>query len=69
MNNNEFTLEELKLIQDNLHWNDCADKNQQLLKLNNKLQSMIDNYCDHEWEQTYIEVEMEYCNKCGIQAI
>lgn len=69
MSDNNFTLDELKLIQDNLHWNDCAETNQKLLQINNKLQEMIDNYCEHDWEQTHIEIELEYCNKCGIQAL
>ena len=46
MNDNELTLEELQLIQDNLHWNDCAEVNQKLLQLNNKLKAMIDNCID-----------------------
>lgn len=65
MSDNDFTLQELELIQDNLHLNDCPE----LLALNNKLKEMIDNYCEHDFEQTYIEIEMEYCTKCGIQAI
>ena len=67
MSNNDFTLEELELIQDNLHWNDCADKNQKLLQLNNKLKEMIDNYCDHDFENTYNEREVWLCSKCGIE--
>ncbi len=41
----QFTKDELKLIQDNLHWSDCTDANQKLLLLNKKLQGLIDNYC------------------------
>ncbi len=69
MSDNDFTLEELELIQDNLHWNACPDKNQNLIKLDHKLTDMIANYCDHDFEQTHIEIELEYCTKCGLQAI
>lgn len=64
---NDFTLEELELIQDNLHWNDCADKNTKLLQLNNKLNDMIKNYCDHDYQNTWNEREVWECSKCGIQ--
>ncbi len=64
---NDFTLEELQLIQDNLHWNDCPDTNQKLLQLNNKLQSMIDNYCDHDFMNTCNEREVWECSKCGME--
>lgn len=63
----KFTLGELKLLQDNLHWNDCPDINQKLLILNNKLESMIENYCDHDFENTYSEQEIWRCTKCGTE--
>lgn len=69
MSDNDFTLDELVLIQDNLHWSDCPAKNSKLINLDHKLTDMIANYCDHDYEQTHIEIEMEYCKKCGIQSI
>jgi len=65
MNDNDFTLAELKLIQDNLSWNECAEINQRLLILNNKLKEMIENYCDHDFINTYREREVWECSKCG----
>jgi hypothetical protein len=67
MSDNDFTLDELKLIQDNLHWNECAEVNQKLLQLNNKLQSMINDYCDHDFQNTYNEREVWRCAHCGIE--
>ncbi len=67
MSNNDFTLEELKLIQDNLHWNDCPDKNQKLIKLDHKLTDMIANYCDHDFKNTYNEREVWLCAHCGVE--
>lgn len=67
MSDNDFTLEELKLIQNNLSWNDCIEVNQKLLILNNKLQGMIKNYCDHNFENTYNEREIWMCTLCGAE--
>ena len=67
MSDNDFTLEELELIQNNLSWEDCPDKNQKLLQLNNKLKEMIDNYCEHDFKNTYNEREVWLCSKCGIE--
>ena len=67
MSDNDFTLEELKLIQDNLHWNDCPDKNRKLIELDHKLTDMIANYCDHDFKNTYNEREVWECSKCGIE--
>ena len=58
MSDNYFTLEEIELIQNNLSWNDCADVNQKLLQLNNKLNDMIANYCDHDYQNTHNEREV-----------
>ncbi len=32
----------------------------------NKIQSMIDNYCEHEWENTCCSCPLDrmYCHKC-----
>lgn len=66
---NDFTLEELEdiqhLIKRELEDNHNAIPQDKLLE---KIEQMIKNYCDHEFEQAHIEIEMEYCKKCGIQA-
>lgn len=67
MNDNDFTLAELELIQDNLHWSTCEEENRKLLKLNNKLKEMIENYCDHDFKNTYNEREVWVCAHCGIE--
>ena len=41
---NNFTKEELKLMQDNLRWNEKTETNFLLIGLNKKLKSLIDNY-------------------------
>jgi hypothetical protein len=65
MRDNNFTLEELELIRDNLHRKDCPDINHKLLQLNQKLDGLIENYCDHDWQNTYSEQEIWRCTKCG----
>ena len=50
MSENNFTLEELELIRNNLRWNECAVVNQELLKLNRKLEDMITDYCYHDFK-------------------
>ncbi len=66
---NDFTLQELELIQNNIHWNECAEINQKLLQLNNKLAEMIAEYCDHDFKNTYRESEVCECLKCGIESL
>lgn len=48
---NDFTLDELKLIRNNLSWNECLVENQKLLKLNRKLEELISDYCNHDLEE------------------
>jgi hypothetical protein len=62
---NDFTKEEL----DEIFWiiEDCTMD--YIGKENNvliyKIQSMIDNYCEHDWVHSYREKEYELCSKCG----
>lgn len=67
---NDFTKEELESI---ANWGDVytefgnswVDKSER--PLINKIQSMIDNYCEHEWDNFYkgsINLGI-YCNKCN----
>ncbi len=67
MSENNFTLEELELIQNNLSWNECAEVNKKLLALNNKLNDLIKDYCDHDFVNTYNEREVWQCSKCGTE--
>lgn len=67
MSHNDFTLEELVLIQDNLYGKPCPDILHKLLKLNQKLKAMIADYCEHDFQNTYSEMEVWECSKCGIE--
>lgn len=67
MSDNQFTLDELHLIGNNLSWHDCPVVNQQLLQLNRKLEDMISDYCDHDFKNTYNEREVWECSKCGCE--
>lgn len=64
---NNFTKKELITL--SLCMNDHVVFTQRKLppsfyRLKNKLQSMIDNYCDHKFEQTDIESFEFHCIKC-----
>ena len=60
---NDFTKEELAVLKHSLNTNVDGYKDPGLL---NKLQSMIDNYCDHEWENICHGCYLDkiYCHKC-----
>ena len=66
---NDFTKEELQYI------SDCVDfglmdkaRNDKFIDLDEKIQSMIDNYCEHEWESGCsshdCHAECVWCPKC-----
>ena len=62
---NDFTKEELERILDGVTWWLDSDNALYSEALVNKLQSMIDNYCEHEfviYNKEYNHVE---CIKCG----
>jgi hypothetical protein len=65
---NEFTKEELKYLFKLLYdWNNLEDD-----ELQDKIQSMIDNYCDHEPLHNFSRSECKHCDKnlcyeCGSQ--
>ena len=54
---NTFTKEELKLMQDNLHWDEKTETNFLLIGLNKKLKSLIDNY-DKKEELTQEQINL-----------
>lgn len=68
---NEFTKEELKILFLELNiairnWGESKDlKNYP--KLKDKIQSMIDNYCEHEWYKGVHLFDYVYCTKCNIR--
>lgn len=57
---NDFTKEELEIIAINIC---CNEKTADLL---NKINSMIDNYCDHNDSRITHDYDVEKCNLCGI---
>lgn len=69
---NDFTKEELQEISDLIHF-DIAEYGQQssksvniLIPLACKIQSMIDNYCEHEFYMVGCgHTASAQCNKCG----
>lgn len=65
---NDFTKEELERILKAFEWiyeeiNSSWDVDIEL-----KLQSMIDNYCEHDWHNSYCGCALTNfdCNKCGV---
>lgn len=69
---NDFTKEELKELRASISATEInnsgayGDKNtyESAKKLYNKIQSMIDNYCEHDPERDF-HVCVDKCKKCG----
>jgi hypothetical protein len=62
---NDFTKEELEELLNGyeLHSHNTRH-NWPSIDLCKKIQSMIDNFCEHDWE--YNQHEQGHCTKCGI---
>ncbi len=66
---NDFTKDELETI---LYCVDVVSnvENTDEQKLFDKIQSLIDNYCEHEWDETRtLEVDVAECFKCGAREV
>lgn len=61
---NDFKKEELEKLRYAIAYYDYSDD-----ELNNKIQSMIDNYCKHNWESTFDERAYSSCTECGEKGI
>lgn len=62
---NDFTKEELMQICDAILYSDLLKlRIDRLIPIRNKIQSMIDNYCEHD---SYIDIGKApmICKKCG----
>ncbi|MGC2661773.1 MAG: hypothetical protein WA324_27765 [Bryobacteraceae bacterium] len=62
----DFTKEELEIILEGILWRDNhVHPNERPEKLKCKIQSMIENYCEHpeSYRYTY-DNEIAYCDKC-----
>ena len=71
---NDFTKEELNIIADALALliGRCSIMNNLkdvVLHLSERIESMIDNYCEHEWKLTFSGsiIKGIYCQKCAIK--
>ena len=64
---NDFTKEELEIFLEWLHYardSACWNKYHEHPELINKIQSMIDNYCNHEYKKTLDNSGMYFINMC-----
>ncbi len=64
---NDFTKEELKnLLYYTAHYMSCKWTDNESLALEKKIQSMIDNYCDHDCncELRRQMMQIDLCEKC-----
>ncbi len=61
---NDFTKEELERILEGVTWWLDGDSDLYSEVLINKIQSMIDNYCEHECNGE-IEIFVDTCLKCN----
>ncbi len=62
---NDFTKEELTYIRNYIFKGAAAIGMREHDLLHDKIQSMIDNYCEHDWNETMSEREYFRCLKCG----
>lgn len=69
MSDNQFTREDLQrisyIVDKYLQW--AGEKDE--LKIIDKLDKLIANYCDHDFKHSYREIEHEYCTICGLQTV
>lgn len=65
---NDFTKEELTVLQQAFKGSCKAFANDKFdAALEIKIQSMVDSYCDHEWENICCQCTLDkiYCHKCA----
>ena len=64
---NEFTKEELQYIKSYIFYGAASIRYEHHEILRNKIQSMIDDYCEHEWYAARGKNNFGYpkCSKCG----
>lgn len=58
---NDFTKEELEYLFNIVLYQSAENSNEKVI---NKIQSLIDNYCEHE-EDTHCYASVYACTKCG----
>lgn len=62
---NDFTKEELNLINNALCTYLTGVSPIEMEHLQEKIQSMIDNYCAHDYKETIWQCQVTACSKCG----
>ena len=71
---NDFTIEELQIL---LNWCVCRNKDINTVdferegsgRLFGKIKLMIDQYCDHDWQESIHDGDIEICIKCGYRKL
>ena len=64
---NDFTKEELKKLRDCLNYavgNPYGPTADSVMPLDEKIQSMIDNYCENDFQPVIGKFQIESCHKC-----
>lgn len=62
---NDFTKKELEEIIESFDWIEGETSWDWKHELRNKIQSMIENYCEHEWHKGTHLFNDVYCIKCS----
>lgn len=62
---NDFTKEELIELIDSFDWIEGETSWEWKHELRHKIQSMIDNYCEHDCKATIWQCQVTACSKCG----
>lgn len=63
---NEFTKEELKHLFDELTWlTELYEEPEIMYTIKDKIEAMIKNYCEHEFEIEYSPYHL--CKKCKVK--
>lgn len=65
---NDFTKEELEKCRDAIYscmGNSSLWRKEENLSFLDKLQSLIDNYCEHKWQEDFTIDGTESCLKCA----
>lgn len=63
---NDFTKEDLEFILDGTrHWSNKNIPTPWVFEFKKKVESMIDNYCEHEWKKCFADFEYDECTRCG----
>ncbi len=65
---NDFTKAELELLLEYTVYTNHVIAHERA-QIASKLESMINSYCEHDWQDTYTEREIYRCTKCGEESL